>query len=167
MRQNGGTRLAASVLVSGSMLLVVSGCGGSDDKFKNEARPPIPIQLTGVISNEEVTVSPDKVPPPPKAGQQQTAKELDTPIILIISNQTEEPHTVTLTGKDRKGNPIEAQTPSINPLDTAQIQQSLPPGTYELKAGSEQAVDPEDQIGSATLTVGPNRQTSSDDLLLP
>jgi hypothetical protein len=86
---------------------------------------------------------------------------------LIISNQTQESHTVTLTGKDRRGNPIEAHTPPINPLDTAQIQQSLPPGTYQVKAGSEKAVNPEDQIAQATLTVGPNRQTSSDDVLLP
>jgi hypothetical protein len=167
MRQNGRTRLAASLLAGGSIMLVVSGCGGSDNKFKNEPRPPVPTQLTGVITNDEVTVSPDKLPPPPKAKQQQAARELDTPIILIISNQTQESHTVTISGKDRRGNPIEAHTPPINPLDTAQIQQSLPPGTYQVKAGSEKAVDPDKQIAAATLTVGPNRQTSSDDLLLP
>ena len=166
MRQNGRTRLAASLFAGGSRLRVFSGCGG-DNKFKNEARPPVPLQLTGVITDKEVTVSPDTVPPPPKAHQEQTAKDLDTPIILIISNQTQESHTVTLSGKDRRGNPIEARTPPINPLDTAQIQQSLPAGTYEVKAGSEKAVDPGKQIAAATLTVKPNRQTSSDDLLLP
>jgi hypothetical protein len=148
------------------MLLVFGGCGSSD-KFKNEARPPIPLQLTGVITDQEVTVSPDAVPPPPKAKQEQSKKDLDTPVILIISNQTQESHTVTLTGKDRRGKQIEVRTPPINPLDTAQIQQSLPPGTYEVKAGSEKAVDPSKQIASATLTVKPNHQTSSDDVSLP
>jgi hypothetical protein len=167
MRQNGRTRLAASLIAGGSLLLVISGCGGGSDKFKNEARPPIPLQLTGVITDKEVTVSPDTVPPKPKPKQEQASKDLDTPIILIISNQTQESHTVTLSGKDRKGNPIEARTPPINPLDTAQIQQSLPAGTYQVKAGSEQAVEPSKQIAAATLTVNPNRQTSSDDLLLP
>jgi hypothetical protein len=167
MRQNGRTRLAASLVAGGSIMLVVSGCGGSDSKFKNEPRPPIPTQLTGVITDSEVTVSPDKLPPTPKPKQQQSARELDTPIILIISNQTQQSHTVILTGKDRKGNPIEAHTPPINPLDTAQIQQSLPAGTYQVKAGSERAVNANQQIRPATLTVGPNRQTSSDDLLLP
>lgn len=147
-------------------MLVVGGCGG-DDKFKNEARPPIPTQLTGVITEDEVTVSPDALPLKLKPGQKQSRDELATPIVLVISNQTQESHTVTLSGKDRKGKPIEARTPPINPLDTAQIQQSLPPGTYEIKAGSEQATDPDEQIASATLTVNPNRQTSSDDLLLP
>lgn len=149
------------------MLLLFSGCGGSDDKFENESRPPVPTQLTGVITEDEVTVSPDQLPLPPKEGQKQGPKDLDTPIVLIISNQTQDSHTVTLSGKDAKGNPIEARTPPINPLDTAQIQQSLPPGTYEIKAGSERAVQPGEQIASAMLTVKPNRQTSSGELLLP
>ena len=166
MRQNGGWRLAATALAGGSVLLAVSGCG-SDDKFKNEPRPPVPTQLTGVISNEEVTVSPDVVPLPAEKGQLEAGKELNTPIILVISNQSDEPHSVTLTGKTRDGTPVQADTPPIAPLDTAQIQQSLPPGTYQVKAGSEKAVDPGEQIAAATLTVNPNRQTSSDDVLLP
>ena len=148
------------------MLLTVSGCGG-DEKFKNEPRPPIATQLTGVITENEVTVSPDTLPLPAEKGQQEASRELDTPIILIISNQADEAHTVTLTGKTRDGKTISADTPPIAPLDTAQIQQTLPPGKYELKAGAEQAVDPGDQIAAATLTVNPNRQTSSDDVLLP
>ena len=166
MRQNGGWRLAATALASGSVILGTSGCG-DDDHFKNQARPPVPTQLTGVITNNEVTVSPDVIPQPPEKGQQESSKELGTPIILIISNQSDEPHTVTLTGKTRDGTEISADTPPINPLDTAQIQQTLPAGRYEVKAGSEKAVDPGEQITSATLTVNPNRQTSSDDVLLP
>jgi len=166
MRQNAGTRIAASILAGGSVLLAFAGCGG-DDKFKNEPRPPVPTQLTGVITDDEVTVSPNVVPRPPEKGQQEAATELNTPIILVISNQTQQPHSVTLTGKTRDGKPIEARTPPINPLDTAQIQQTLPPGKYEVKAGSEKAVNPNEQIAAATLTVNPNRQTSSDDLLLP
>jgi hypothetical protein len=166
MRQNGGWRLAATALAGGTIVFAMSSCGGGDH-FKNEARPPVPTQLTGVITNDEVTVSPDTVPQPPQKGQQEASTELNTPIILIISNQTQESHTVTLSGKDRRGNPIEAHTPPINPLDTAQIQQSLPPGKYVVKAGSDKAVNPGEQIATATLTVNPNRQTSSDDVLLP
>ena len=166
MRQNGSWRLAASVLASGSIVLVSTGCG-SDDKFKNEPRPPVPTQLTGVITNDEVTVSPDTLPLPPEKGQQEAGSELNTPIILVISNQSDDPHTVTLTGKTRDGTEVQADTPPIAPLDTGQIQQTLPPGRYEVKAGSERAVDPGEQIANATLTVNPNRQTSSDDVLLP
>jgi len=143
-------------------------CGG-DDKFKNEPRPPITTQLTGVITPGEVTVSPDVVPLPPEPGQQESARELPTPIILNMSNQTDASHTITLTGKPRDPDekPIRVETSQINPGDTAQIQQTLPPGTYEVRAGSEQAVDPTEMIAPAKLTVNTNRQTSSDDLQLP
>jgi hypothetical protein len=150
------------------LTLSAAGCGG-DDKFENEPRPPITTQLTGVITESEVTVSPDTVPLPPEPGQQESARELSTPIILILSNQTDASHTITLSGKPRdlKQKPIEVRTPQINPGDTAQIQQTLPPGTYEVRAGSEQARDPGELIAPAKLTVNPNRQTSSDDLQLP
>jgi hypothetical protein len=166
MRQNGGWRLATTALVGGSLVLGLTACGGGD-KFKNEPRPPVPTQLTGVITNDEVTVSPDTLPLPAEKGQEEAGKQLNTPIVLVISNQSDDPHTVTLTGKTSDGTTVQADTPPIAPLDTAQIQQTLPPGRYEVKAGSEKAVNPGDQIANATLTVNPNRQTSSDDVLLP
>lgn len=155
-------------MTGSAIALSLAACGGDED-FKNEPRPPVPTQLTGVITDGEVTVSPDTVPLPPEEGQAESNVELNTPIIMIISNQTDSSYTVTLSGqpRDRQQKEIEARTPPINPGDTAQIQQTLPPGTYEVRAGSERAVDPGEQIAPATLTVNPNRQTSSDDLLLP
>jgi hypothetical protein len=167
MRQNGRTRLAASLAAGGSVLLVVTGCGGSDSKFKNEPRPPVATSLTGVITAKAVTVSPDTLPLPAKAGQVQASKELDTPISLVIANETDQPHTITLTGKTRDGKTIEASVPPIGPSDTAEIQQTLPPGTYQIKAGSEQAISAGQEIRPATLTIKANRQSSSDSLLLP
>jgi hypothetical protein len=149
------------------MLLVVTGCGGSDGKFKNEPRPPVPTSLTGVITSKSVTVSPDTLPLPPKAGAVEASKELDTPISLVIANETDQPHTITLTGKTRDGKPIQASVPPIGPSDTAEIQQTLPPGTYQIKAGSEQAIAAGDEIQPATLTIKANRQSSSDTLQLP
>ena len=168
MRQNGGIRRAACWTAGTALLLSAAGCGG-DDEFKNEARPPVPTQLTGVITEDEVTVSPDNLPLKAEEGQAESQEELKTPVVLIVSNQTDSSHTITLSGqpRDRKLKPIEAQTSQINPGDTAQIQQTLPPGTYEVRAGSEEAVPAGAQIAPATLTVNTNRQTSSDDLLLP
>jgi hypothetical protein len=149
------------------MLLVLTGCGGSDGKFKNEPRPPVTTSLTGVITDDAVTVSPDTLPLPSTTGGAQAATDLDTPINLTIANETDRPHTITLTGKTRDGTPIEATLPPIPPSDTAEIQQTLPPGTYQIKAGSERAIDPGAEIRSATLTIKPTRRSSSDDLLLP
>ena len=104
------------------------------------------MQLTGVITDSEVTISPKRV----GAG----------PVILNVSNQAKEAHTVTLEGAgttDTVG--------PVNPLDTAQLQQTLKPGTYTVKAGSKQATSTE--IQPFTLNVGPPRDSSSNELLLP
>jgi len=125
--------------------VLVGGCG-SGSKFKNEPRPPTPVQLTGVVTDKEVTISPKRV-----GGG---------PVILIVSNQTEMAHTITLEG----GGSTDTVGP-IPPLDTGQLQQTLKPGTYTVKAGSKQATT--QQIKPGTLTVGQNRSSSSNQLLLP
>jgi hypothetical protein len=140
--KSGRTRAALLVL---SSAVLAAGCGGSS-KFKNDPRPPTPIQLTGVVTDKRVTISPKRV----GAG----------PVILIVSNQTDAAHTVTLEG----GGTTDTVGP-VNPLDTAQLQSTLKPGTYTVKAGSKQATTKEIEPG--TLTVGQKRASSSNQLLLP
>jgi hypothetical protein len=123
----------------------VTGCGSSK-KFDNNPRPPTPVQLTGVVTDKQVTISPKRV----GAG----------PVILLVSNQTDSAHTITLEG----GGTTDTVGP-INPLDTAMLQQTLKPGTYTVKAGSKQATRKEIKPGS--LTVGESRESSSNQLLLP
>ena len=124
--------------------LLVSGCGGDD--FENEKRPAVPIELTGMIQERGVTVSPDS--------------EGAGPFVITISNQTDDAHTVTLEGTS-----IEERVGPIQPQDTATIQKTLPTGKYEVRAGSEQAVEKE--IPPAELDIGPDRDPSNDQLLLP
>jgi hypothetical protein len=137
-----------ATILSGGVLLaaVVAGCGGSD--FKNKPRPAVPIQLTGVITYKNITVSPAKL----GAG----------PVTLTIQNQTQTSHTVTLEGAplSSKATPTQTVGP-INPLDTANIQQTLPEGKFVVKVGSKSSIKP------ATIVVGPKRSSSSDTLLLP
>lgn len=128
-------------------MLAIAGCG--EDDFENEPRPAVARQLTGVITEEKVTVSPNKL----GAG----------PVVITISNQTEMPHTVTLESTD--GGTIREQSSTINPLDTATIQRTLTQGQYTVKAGSSEAVERE--IAPATLRIGPDRKSGSDELLLP
>jgi len=54
--------IRAAALLSGGMLMtgLIAGCGGSD--FKDKPRPPVPLEITGVITDKNVTVSPAKVP---------------------------------------------------------------------------------------------------------
>lgn len=134
-----------AVALLATTAVVAAGCGG-DEKFANEPRPPAPVQLTGVVRDDKVTVSPNRV----GAG----------PVILLISNQTDNPHMITLDGGS-----IKETVGPVNPLDTAKIQQTLEQGSYEVKAGSEQAVAKE--IAPAILEIGPKRKSSRDQLLLP
>lgn len=140
--KSGRTRDALLLLAAAAL---VGGCGGGD-KFKNNPRPPTPVQLTGVVTDKEVTISPKRV----GAG----------PVILLVSNQTDNARVITLEG----GGTTDSVGP-INPLDTATLQSTLKPGTYTVKAGSKQATKKE--IAPGTLTVGQSRSSSSNQLLLP
>jgi hypothetical protein len=122
----------------------IAGCG--EDDFKNEARAPVREALTGVIQDDEVTVSPSKL----GAG----------PVEITISNQTDQDHSITLEGESI----IDRQGP-VAPGDTVTIQKTLEPGSYEVKAGSEKAVPKE--IRAAVLEIGKKRRNSNNELLLP
>lgn len=125
-------------------MLAVTACG--DDDFENEPRPAVPIQITGVITEERLTVSPNKF----GAG----------PIVLTIANQTDGAHTVSLEGEG-----IQERVGPVSPEATATIQKTLKQGQYVVKAGSDQATDRE--IRPATVVVGQPRDSASDELLLP
>ena len=125
--------------------IFVAGCG--DEDFERKARAPVTVELSGVIQKDRVTVSP--------------ARDLGAgPFAITISNQTEEPHTVTLEGET-----VTEDAGSVEPNDTLTIKRTLDPGTYEVRAGSEQAVPKE--IEPAVLDIGAERKDSNSDLLLP
>jgi hypothetical protein len=137
----------APFLVGGVLLmLAVAGCG--DDDFANDPRPPTPVEMSAVIRDDGVTLSPKRE----GAGA----------LLITFSNQTDRAHTITVEGED-----VIERTAPIQPQDTATIQKTLRPGIYEVRAGSSRAVDIEDQIRPATLTIGPERADSNSDLLLP
>jgi hypothetical protein len=124
-----------------------AGCGGGPH-FKNEQRPPAPIQLTGVITDQKVTISPNRVG--------------EGPIILLISNQTQQPYRVRIT---LDGKVVAETSAPINPLDTAKLQDTFTRGSYQVKTGSDKAVAKE--ITPGTLEIGPARKSSRNELLLP
>ena len=123
----------------------VAGCG--DEDFENNPRPPVPMELTGVIQNDKVTVSPSK-----NIGA--------GPFVITISNQTDADRTITLEGES-----VTEETGPIGPLETATIQRTLAPGSYEVRAGSQKAL--RRKIAPAMLSIGKERKSSSGDLLLP
>lgn len=126
------------------VLGLAAGCASED--FPNQPRPPAPLQLTGVIKEDGVEISPDEV----GTG----------PVVIRISNQTEMSHTVTLVGQG-----VDESVGPVNPLDTAVLQKSLvQEGVYRVEAGSEVASA---SIPPGRLVVGRGRQSSRDDLQVP
>jgi hypothetical protein len=143
MRQT--VRMRRIIGASALAVIALTGCGGGKD-FANKPRPPVPLQLTGVITKQKVTISPRKV----GAG----------PVVITVSNQTGAAHTLTLDGQG-----VQERVGPINPLDTAQLQKTLKPGRYTVTAGSEQATA--SAIAPATLVIGKERASGSDKVLLP
>ena len=144
--------MRAAVLLFGAAAstLGLVACGGDD--FENKPRPPVPVNLTGVITADEVTVSPRRL----GAG----------PVVLTVSNQTQDPHTITLDGERLDGRAFSPERVGpLNPFETATIQKTLPPGEYEVRAGSEAAVP--EAIEPATVSIGEERESGKDTLLLP
>ena len=139
------------------MLLALAGCGDKD--FKNQPRPPVAVQLTGVITKSKVVVSPNRL-----GGG---------PIVLTVSNQTPDSHKVQLVGNATGGNQstkvqqVKETVGPVNPMDTATIQQTLPEGQYEVRALFEKAIPESKRVEPATLIIGRSRPSGSNKLLLP
>jgi hypothetical protein len=135
----------ATLLIGGASLsIVASGCGSEDTE--NVPRPPVQVELSGVITKDRVTISPVRE----GAGQ----------IMITISNQDDTAHTVTLEGES-----VRERVGPVQPDDTARISKILEPGSYTVRAGSSKAVERE--VEPATLTIGPERESSNGDLLIP
>jgi hypothetical protein len=145
MGYGGRIRFAGLLAGVASASAILAGCGGKD--FADRPRPAAPVELTGVITDAGVTVSPNRV----GAG----------PVVIIVSNQTQASHTLTLDGRNIGA----VSTAPISPSDTGRIQRTLDPGTYTVKAGSQQAVTK--PIRPARVVIGKPRPDSNDQVGLP
>jgi hypothetical protein len=129
------------VLVTAALAATVplAGCGASD--FPNEPRTPTPINVTAKISSNQVLVSPNHF----GAGL----------ITFTVANLTNSPSRFVITG------PRDASTTEIAPSSPATLKVSLPKGTYQAGSG------PSSKARPTTLTVGPERASPQNKVLLP
>lgn len=127
--------------------VVLAGCG-ADNSYKNQLRPPEPINVTANVSDKRVSVSPTGF----GAG----------PIVLIITNQTLRRQDVTLetSALNQKAGIKQSTGPIVPQGGTAQLQVNIAQGNYRLSAD-------DDNIAPATIAVGSSRGTSQNELLQP
>jgi hypothetical protein len=136
--------LAPAVLLVGAL---VAGCGGGSN-YKNDLRPPPPLNITASVSTGGIAVSPVAF----GAG----------PIVLIVTNQTGASQEVTFEsdelGATKPG--VTQTTEPINPRGTGQLKVNVTEGRYRVRAANA-------DISPAQITVGPSRQSAQNDLLQP
>ena len=135
----GGPRAALAVACA-ALVAGAAGCG--EDDFENEPRPPSPVELTAAIDKRSVSIAPSD----PGAGL----------VVVTISNQTDDDAQLILDGPGDE----DPSSGTIKPLGTGSIKAELEEGSYEATTGT-------DSIKAARLTVGPPRESSQNDLLLP
>jgi hypothetical protein len=137
-------RTCVALLAGG---LVIGGCGDDND-YKNEPRPPSPINVTAFVGAKSVSVSPNSF----GAG----------PIVVIVTNQSNSSQDVTFqTSVAASGkNEVTQSTGPINPGDTGQIKLDVVEGKYQVKTGNG-------SIRPASVSVGPERASAQNDLLQP
>ena len=134
-------RVRRSLVVTAALVAAFALAACGEDDFENEPRPAAPIDLSALINDREVVVSPSDV----GAGL----------VTITVSNQSGDPAALTLTG------PNDITTGEILPGNTATVKGQLKEGSYEVSAGEDSVARGE------TLTVGPDRPSSQNDLLLP
>ena len=131
--------LTAAAVVA--LAVVAGGCGG-DDEARSDERPPVPINISVNIDEKGITASPAKF----GAG----------PITMLVANQSGASQTLTIDGPR-----LRRSVGPINPQDTATVRLRVLPGEYTVSAEESAG------LREATLTVGPERPSAQNDLLLP
>jgi hypothetical protein len=130
-----------------ALLAPLAACGGHEPR-ENGLRPPAPITLTGAIHTDRLQISPASA----GAGT----------IVLIVSNQSRAPQTVTFEtdelGGAEGGNT--ASSPEIAPGATGRLTIVARQGTYSVHTQ-------DDAIEAARVKIGPPRPSAQDKLLLP
>lgn len=118
--------------------VVVAGCGA--EEFPNEPRPPRPLELSAKVDDRNVVVVPDEI----GAGL----------VTITISNQSADDVQLGFAG------PTAARSSEITAGETGKVQFLLETGDYVVEPSVS-------TIAPGSITVGVERESAKDDLLLP
>jgi hypothetical protein len=122
----------------GLAALVTAGCGRDD--FENEPRPAVPAEVNVKIGNGEVVVSP---------------REFGAGLVnFTIANFYTEPTVLEISG------PADVSSPEVPAGGNTTLKAEMRSGEYEASVENLKALP-------FAFTVGPERESGQDELLLP
>jgi hypothetical protein len=133
-------RRGRALLVLATLLvaLAVVGCGRND--FNNDPRPPVPAEISVKIATDGVAVSP---------------REFGAGLANItVANLTNKTGSLAIHG------PVDATSNPVGPGDADTLK-------VEMKSGSYEASVDGFAVAPFSFTVGPERPSGQNDLLLP
>jgi hypothetical protein len=133
-------RRGRALLLPATLLvaIVVAGCGRND--FNNDPRPPIPAEISVKIASDGVVVSP---------------KEFGAGLANItVANLTNDTGSLAING------PVDATSNEIGPGDADTVKVDMKIGSYEASVDGI-------AVAPFSFTVGPERPSGQNDLLLP
>jgi hypothetical protein len=120
------------------LAVAASGCGRTD--FKNDPRPPVPAEVTVKIAKYGVAVSP---------------KQFGAGLVnFSVANLTDQTGALAIRG------PVNASSPRIPPAGALTFK-------VDMKSGGYQASVDGIAVRPFGFTVGPERPSGQNDLLLP
>jgi hypothetical protein len=136
-------RRTGLLAAAGIALLGAAGCGSDD--FVNDPRPPAPVELTAKIDDRKVVVSPVKIDGEPVGAGLAT---------FTIANLSDDEVQLTFDG------PSQSSTEPILAGGVADFKMNLEEGDYVVAADGGEAAE-------TRFTVGPERESAQNELLLP
>jgi hypothetical protein len=136
------------MVLAAGLACALAGCGGGEADYANKPRPATPINVTAAITEDRISISPKKF----GAG----------PVVVIVSNQTDKPQTLTLETEELGGSQpgIKQSTSPIGPRGTSTLEADVREGSYAVSVRSG-AIQP------ANVEVGAPRKSAQDELLQP
>jgi hypothetical protein len=144
--------------------LAVAGCGA--EEHVNDPRPQPPTRVSVTVSEDAVTVQPQRIaigPEPTQqipqnehAGQPPVRSDAPLDVVLVAANLTDVDSRLEVRGRRARASSEPLVANGAVTLETA-----LPTGIYTVSAANIPGATP------GRLVVGPYRSSSENDVLLP
>jgi hypothetical protein len=133
-------RRGKAVWLSAALLAFVALAGCGRDDFKNDPRPPVPAEISVKIAKQGVAVSP---------------KEFGAGLVnFTVANLTDRSGALAVHG------PVDATSPQVPPAGAVTFKVEMKTGNYEASVDGI-------ALRPFSFTVGPERPSGQNDLLLP